>query len=358
LTTLKSSTSTFLPVGTSRDWDVSPAVDWDDTNPSSGTFIFTGLDAFIAVHPGQDLIHTLGRTPAWASSKPSAPGTYKPGECAPPTNISDWDAYVTAIVTHAAGRIKYWEIWNEAQDPNFYCGDIPSMVAMAKDAYAIIHQVQPGAQVLSPSVTGVDGPGWFKSYLAAGGGQYADIIAFHGYWLGVAETLPTIVAGYRVNLDPKPIWDTEASGASGGSKVPTAQQQADFLAKYYLLHWSLGIPRFVWYAYDASPQWGQLYNGTSMDLAGTAFQQVYDWMVGAQLVSPCSTLPNNTWFCLLKRNGYSAQVIWNSSTPISLAVAYQFTEYRDLQGNIHPILNHTVPIGSTPILIETGPIPL
>ena len=56
---------------------------------------------------------------------------------APPSSMSYWDNYVTAIATHAAGRIKYWELWNEPNEAT-YCGDMPTIITMAQHAYQII----------------------------------------------------------------------------------------------------------------------------------------------------------------------------------------------------------------------------
>jgi len=104
-----------MPFGTTRSWDAGPGLDWADANPSRGVYNFAPLDQFLAFNKLRDAegIYTFGRTPRWASSQPDNPSSpYGPGQCAPPANLSDWDAYVTAVVTHAAGRIKYWEVWN------------------------------------------------------------------------------------------------------------------------------------------------------------------------------------------------------------------------------------------------------
>ena len=110
---------------------------------------------------GTEIIYTFGKTPRWASTAPDAAGVYGPGECAPPS-ISAWDQYVTAIVTNAAGRIKYWELWNEPDQANSYCGDLATMVTMAQHAYRIIKSIDPSAMVLSPSATGRTGATWLE----------------------------------------------------------------------------------------------------------------------------------------------------------------------------------------------------
>ncbi len=101
----------LLPIGTGRTWDAWPALDWAEANPAAGQYNFAPLNASIAMHQSRDtqIVYTFGRTPQWASTKPHETGPYGPGQCGPPI-LSAWDQYVAAVVTNAAGRIKYWEL--------------------------------------------------------------------------------------------------------------------------------------------------------------------------------------------------------------------------------------------------------
>jgi hypothetical protein len=65
---------------------------------------------------------------------------------------------VTAIASHAGTRITYWELWNEPQDPEYYCGDMQTLLTMAQHAYGIIKSINPAAQVITPTGTAADGP--------------------------------------------------------------------------------------------------------------------------------------------------------------------------------------------------------
>ena len=82
---------------------------------------------------------------------------------------------------HAGTRITYWELWNEPQDPEYYCGDMQTLVTMAQHAYRIIKSINPAAQVITPTASAAGGPAWLDTYLSKGGGNYADIMSFHGY---------------------------------------------------------------------------------------------------------------------------------------------------------------------------------
>ena len=352
----------LVQFGTTRTWDSYPNLDWSDANPSAGVYNFSYLDAFIAMNQarGADIVYTFGRTPQWASSNPTAAGPYGRGECAPPANLQNWDNYVTAIVTHVAGKIKYWEIWNEPQDPNFYCGSVTTMVTMAQQAYQIIKSINPGAMVITPSVTSMRGLPWLQSYLGAGGGSYADIMSFHGYWSSTAEDINTVISSYRSVLNAngqsaKPLWDTEASWAGAGTNVITDPKlRSAFVAKYYLLQWSAGISRFIWYAYDGAGIWGGLWDGVNgLHPDGMAYAQVYNWMVGASLVSPCSESSNGTWTCVISRSsGYQAEAIWNSISTVTYAVPTQFIQYHNLSGNITPVTGNSLTVGNLPVLLE------
>jgi hypothetical protein len=356
--------SSSMPFGTSRSWDAYPNLDWSDVNPSTGTYNFTYLDKFIAVNEarGAEMIYTLGRTPHWASSQPNAPSPYGPGECAPPADMSDYANYLRAIVTHAAGRIKYWELWNEPQDVHFYCGDIPDMVAMAREASQVIKGIDPDALILSPGVTGGPGPAWLSAFLSEGGAGSVDVIAFHGYWSANAEDVVNVISSYRSvmaanGVSEKPLWDTESSWAGFGNlATPSSPHQVGFIAKDYLLHWSMGVSRFVWYAYDGGPIWGGLRSSaTSESPAAKSYGETYRWMVGATLTSPCSANQSGIWTCTLSRpGGYLAEAVWISNATATVTIPLQYTEYLDLAGGVHSITSPTLTIGDEPILLENG----
>ena len=353
-----------LTYGTTRTWDSYPNLDWSDANPSPGVYEFEWLDHFIALNQARstDIIYTLGRTPQWASSQPNTTGSYGPGQCAAPANMSDYDAYLTALVTHEKGNIKYYELWNEPQSVQMYCGTMQQMVTMAQHAAQIVKSIDPNAQIISPGVTGGPGPAWLSTFLAAGGSSYVDGIAFHGYWSASAEDLISLVNSYKTvmaanGVATKPMYDTESSWAGFGNLgTPSMTSQVSYVAKSYLLHWSAGISRFVWFAYDGGTTWGGMLTSTGAEsAAATSYKQVYSWMVGAYLSTPCAQASNGIYTCGLTRpGGYSAQAVWIPNSTATYTVAAGFTQYQDLAGVVHPITGNTIPIQDQPILLETG----
>jgi polysaccharide biosynthesis protein PslG len=358
-------TNPLLIFGTTRTWDAYPALDWAEANPAAGQYNFAPLNSYIATNMsrGRQILYTFGRTPRWASTAPDAVGPYGPGQCAPPV-ISAWDQYVAAIVTNAAGRIKYWELWNEPDQASSYCGDLATMVTMAQHAYRIIKSIDPSAMVLSPAAGGRAGARWLDSYVKAGGLHTFDIVAFHGYEGGQAERIIAIVDAYRLvlshhHLSAMPLWDTECSW--GESNIGDDTHRAAFLSTYFFLQWSKGVDRVLWYAYDGDRKWGRLIDTANNLLPeGVAYGETYKWIVGATMTQLCAQDQNGTWTCSITRpGGYKAQVVWNSiaASSLNFSAPAQMTEYRDLSGGVHPIVGGTVQVQNLPILLETGPGP-
>jgi hypothetical protein len=355
-----------IPFASLRTWDT--AVTWADIQPAQNTYIWSNLDTLtdLAQRRGVDLVFTLGRTPRWASASPDTKSPYGPGQCAPPANIQYWDEFLRAIVVHAAGKIRFWETWNEPQSPDsqFYCGDVSTMVQLQRRAYEIIKAIDPDAMILTPSAVGGYGPAWMSRFLAGGGGKYADIMAFHGYWTpgADAETIIDTIAKFKAvfaehGQEAKPVWDTEAGWGENPS-LSDPDLQAAFLAKFYLLHWSAGVERFYWYAYD-NDKWGTLWDAKNgLHKAGTAYREVHKWLQGATMTAPCA-VAKALWTCNLSReNGYRARILWStakpSEPPTSIAIPDSFQKYRDLEGNSQKITAGSIQISNKPILVETG----
>ncbi|MCP3445139.1 hypothetical protein [Bradyrhizobium sp. CCGUVB14] len=193
-----------LPIGSRR---MIVNANWWDISAGPGQYDWTAFDAIVArsTTSGADVVFDLGGSPAWASSNPSAgPCAWGfNGNCVAP-QTQYWAAWISAAVTHAACRVKFWEIWNEPNDGGFWRGDIPTMVALARQAYQTIKSIDPTAKVLTPAVysdpTGgtiaTDGVAWMMEFLrqcsvppagSTTAPPCADILAYHGYPVNWAE---------------------------------------------------------------------------------------------------------------------------------------------------------------------------
>ena len=356
---------------------------WGNIEVSKGSFQWSFYDTFVgrAFNHGVPFMMTFGSTPSWALADQSS--CTGPICTAPPDNIQDWIDFVTAVVNHYNGvqapHIKYYELWDEANQSTFWTGTQAQLVSLAQAAYPIIHQ-DAASLLLTPSVTGNLSVAntWMQGYLQAGGNKYADGGTFHGY-LSPNGTSPypfpedntssygdivTRANTFRATFDAnglagKPMFDSE--GSWGQSNITDPDQQAAWLARWYILQAGAGVSAAYWFSWGDSnlggtsgQQWGAIANpdGTP-NQAGIAYGQVYDWLVGAT-ISPCARAADDTWTCALSRSGgYQGQIVWNHSTTQSYQAPAQFKRSRDLAGNVATI-SGAVSIGSKPILSETG----
>jgi hypothetical protein len=333
------------------------------------------------------VIYTFGQIPNWASSSPSlvcgSNANVPLGSCAPPEDLNydgtgtnkHWKDFVTAVVTHANGQIKYWEIWNEPTVSGYWQGNNSQMLRMAQDAYAIIKSINPSALVTTPTPsTGITGvANWMGPYLALGGGQYADIMSFHGYsWKStpgiwpVPEDIVPLVENLKAVLvtygqDKKPLWCTEGSwGDTSGNGFSDPDLHAAFVARHYLLQESEGVLRYYWFAWDNAGDGLWDYTTGAINESGTAYQQVENWIVGATPSGQCAAV-GTLWTCSYTRSGgLQAQAMWDTSqscsngscTTLSIPVGTQYVNYLDLGGQSHSIKNGAVPVGAKPIFVQ------
>jgi len=350
-----------VPIGSIRLWDTFTL--WSDLNPSPGVYNWTMLDEWLSLARAHnvDVLYTFGATPAWASSNPKATCDYNPGACYPPSDLQSWDDYVRAIAIHAAGRIKYWELWNEANQSEYWNGNFTTLVTMAHHAYRIIKSIDHQAMILTPSAVGgaVAASNWLGQYFAAGGGSYCDGIAFHGYGNSrpsVAEEVGGIVDAmqgvmFAYGQSAKPLWDTEASWGLA-EHLPNEEEQVSFVARHYILQWSKGVQRSYWYAWDDT-RYGTLWDkNRGLRKPGIAYREVYRWLAGATMTLPCAMASDSTWTCGLTRpGGYEALLVWNPSSTKWYKPAARFEQYLTLVGETFAIKG-PIPIGSQPILLQ------
>lgn len=350
-----------VPFGTLRLWD--DGTNWKRLNQAKGRYDFSNLDRWIefAQRHHAELIYACGHTPNWATRG----GT----DLEPPRDLRDWEDFITAIAKHAGGRIKYWEMWNEPNAPNFWRGSIMDLVTMTQHARRIILSIDPAAKILSPAPAGGNGESskavsWLNDFFKAGGGQFIDIVAFHGYLPGKPpeSIVTTLKALRKIMLDnavkASEIWDTESSWGRI-EDLPDLEQQADFEARHFLLHWSAGATRNCFYGWD-SGRWGGLTDRATGQQrpAARAYAEMYKWMVGARMTQPCLTDENGIWTCRFTRpGGYQALAVWNPNGESSYRVGAPYQQVRDLSDATKPVQNGRIVVGRRPLLLENRDIP-
>jgi hypothetical protein len=347
------------PFGLWRLWDAN--VDWARVEPAPGVFDFSLLDQYVslAAAHGVQIIYVLGNTPTWASQDPTVVGNeHIPGASAPPSNVQDWQTFVQAVATRYRGRILAYEVWNEANLSSYWTGSLGDMLQLTQIAFQTIKQIDPAAAVLAPSVVGGGGLSYTNDFLSQGGDHFTDAIPYHLYDTSLLpeEALPYFERVVSLAQQwSKPLWDTETGFGPWGT-FSSEQDAAAFVARTLILQSALGVTHIVWYAWDDRGPWVHLFMTESdlrtPTLAATAFAQVEHWLEGSTI--SCSSQNDGSWQCPLTQNGQQKFIVWNptATTGFSIPSGWRVSHVRDLQGNMQPIADGQIEIGSSPVLLE------
>ena len=350
-----------------RLWD--DGVKWGQVNTSNGVYNWSGLDNWLdrAASANMDVLYTFGDTPQFAAAATAPGGCVAPGaySCAATTDVNSdgtgtdayFQAFVTALVTHAAGRISYYELWNEPDCKCFWSGTTAQLVRMGKDAAAIIRSLDPNAKILSPSAHGPTMATWFDGYVAAGGAPNFDIVNVHmrgeNGTNGNPEAFLTVYGQVvaetqKRSLTSLPLWDDE-HGILQNQGVTDPDMLAGYVARSAVLRAGVGLQRQYVYTWDSKAPYGLQGNNS-----GTAWNQVATWVIGHQ-ISPC-TVTGTVYSCALDYG----QVVWDTSQACSNGVCTtsnytypaSYVWSYDLDGNRSALSGKTVSIGYKPILLE------
>lgn len=375
--------------GLTRLWDTGTR--WKDIEPSDDNWTWSRLDKFItdatATDPNAQFIYTLGQTPQWASLRPSEDSHNGPGAAAPPadveTGLGEWREYVRAVAIRNrdvyGGRIKYWEIWNEADQRwnsqlermAFWSGTIEQMVLMGQAAYEELKDIDPDCVVIAPNGTFAHGLEWLDKYFAAGGVPYTDAVSYHQY-LGLKPevNIPTIEAWRSMvshwGLGDKPLLIDEGRIAKGGGVAPTDAESRAAVARWYIAQWVHGSKNYSWYCWDHTdkPQYVKLAlsGHAAPSPAGLAYRNLGDWLKGARITHRAVD-GNETWTVTLVRpGGYVGRIIWcakNWTYTYTIPSGWGITRKRDLSGGLADMTGlGGVTISGEPILLENRVAPV
>ena len=371
-----------VPFAGLRAWDTNTS--WAQVETSQGIYNWSTLDAWLrmATAHNKDVMYTFGYVPHWASMRPSEACAYlssDPGCAAPPSDVDSgdnlWKAYVTAVVQHSLSspdlHIDFYELWNEPDLLRDWSGTPAQLVTMARDAYTIIHQLDPKALVIgpAPSTATQFGVHFLPAYYAAGGATAQDVVGMHAYLYdgntfstspaGITDTISELRALMGTyGITNKSIWFTEGNWGDVNNKTMTATQKSAYVTQEYLLMWSSGVVgRFYWFSWDATTL-GTLWSSTTgIQPAGIAYGRIASWLVGStHLDQPCAQGSDGTWTCnLVLASGYPAQIIWNSTVAKTISVDPSFVTSETLSNTtVTSIVGHEVAIGNAPVLIVGG----
>jgi len=243
---------------------------------------------------GMELIVRISNPPEWSRAvAPDAPDFA--GSFAPPDDYQDFADFVAAVVERYAGRVRYYQLWNEpniypewgsyAIDPEEYAELLKMSAAAARaadpnvviiaGALAATINLQPAE---APPANSLSDLLFLQRMYDAGAGDAFDIMAVQGYglWSGPTDRRmhPRILNvshhGFVRDLmvangdAEKPIWIAEMNWNAAPEDVEarygrvTLEQQATYLPLAYqrvLDEWSwVGVAN-TWYLKRATDEW-------------------------------------------------------------------------------------------------------
>jgi uncharacterized protein (TIGR03437 family) len=343
--------------GTLRLWDSGTA--WTALEPLRGVWNFAPLDTWVAAAQANgipDIILTLGQTPAWASSNPNDVNYVGAGAPAPPSNIQDWNDYITAVAQRYKGRIRYYEIWNEPNDNTYFTGTVAQLAQLTQTAYRILKTVDPQNTVISPAVYSA---GYLDEFLATGAGQYVDVIGHHVYTTPPEATGP-LIANIRLvmnkyGLGGMPAWDTE--GASGDTTTPP-DQAAAYIVRKYLVDLAYGSVRYDWYTWGNATSFcvgTEQSDPRGLTAAGQAYRFLFDWLLGATLTEAAIDQSGTWQIWLTLATGDQGVIVWNPTQAVlfSIPAAVQARTVRDIFGGATAVQGNTITVTGSPVLVTS-----
>jgi len=217
---------------------------WVDVEPKPGVFDFAKYDTIVNIlhERGIKILGILHYNPSWDN---------EPWNKAP--NPKLYTRYATKTVKHFKDRVKYWEIWNEPDEPEYWMPQdgMKAYSSLLKMVYPAIKRVDPTSEVLMGGVSNRVELS-IKTLYARGCKNYFDIINIHPFANPIAkDPIKSVYGLYKSvrkvmiknNDGDKKIWFTEI-GCPGVKKPsrriawwhgigPNEQEQAKWVKRIY-----------------------------------------------------------------------------------------------------------------------------
>lgn len=271
-------TSTFTPylLQSKASWLRIP-VYWSEVEPNNTTpanYSWLYVDAVLAIAQNRSInvIATIESAPSWAAQHPGSPIYAE--------RLPDFAEFVGALVERYDGDgindapgnpvVMHWELYNEPDVTitNWRPGwgeHGAQYAAMLKTAYPAVKQANHRAQVVFAGLAydWWDGPfveSFLDDVLAAGGGDYFDVMNFHYYPLfapnwtddgGVglfekAQAVRSKLQQYNVN---KPLVITEAGWHSDNdvASPSTPENQARYVVELFVQSMAADVDVMIWW---------------------------------------------------------------------------------------------------------------
>lgn len=364
-------------VGAIRLWD--SGTRWSEVQRERGVHDWATLDRLVsnAEQAGLPVLFVFGGTPRWAAPNGGHTPYSDQSSSAPPDDLADWDAFVTAVVERYRGRIESYELWVLGNDERFYTGALETLVEMTRRAAAIVRGIDPNATLACPGMGRLwteDGMAALRRFAQLGGYAHCDVASvklFQRQASDPPESMLELTANiYRelhaVGLHP-PVWNTGTTYT-----IPLEHKLDEAKARAYAVRFYLvGL-----YAHDTNLTRMYFYNwgGTRIPIvlqavggtptpAALAVERLQTWLSGAHITA-CGRghamgLLDNVWQCEFTISAFDrsrhATIRWtHAGTAVTTAPTGSRAVHR-IDGTSNPLRSgDPLPISDEPVMIERG----
>jgi hypothetical protein len=322
--------------------------DWPGIQPSADVFAWGAADGEMGRYEADSLVPApiLSYTPDWASR---APGTTDP-RSRPPVDLWDYYRFCREISRRYAGRVWFWEIWNE---PNigFFEGTTSEYADMVKAGACGVLAGDPKAYVVFGGMAGVDRPFLDLCY-QHGVAPYFDVMACHPYQWGAVfdyrwffEKLTTCRRAMDDRGDPgKPMWLNELGWSTGDAAI-TEDVQARLLVQCYvsaIARRDLGVERVFWFCVKdwGGPGYGLYADDSRKKPAWYAYQTMARSLRGLKCIGTVAAGDAARAYAFgAEGQADAVLVLWSADAgehPADLALAKEPTRAWDIAGKDIP----------------------
>ena len=365
------------PVGSVRLWD--NGVSWREIEKSPGAFDWSRLDALVAKARANQasVLLVLGQTPAFHSTRPSAPGAYGPGASAMPRKAA-WVRYVKAVArrnTTTWGGAVQLQVWNEANAVPYWSGTPAQIAKLTAWTRAALRSAGSKAHLVGPAmVTRLTSQrAYIRRFYAQrvarrNVSSYVDALSFQLYPAanGSPEASMTLLRQIRAILAQhgiqKPIYNTEINyGLVGGpqagaaAKAISQARQVGNVVRTYVLNAQNRVGRVYWYSWDLQGMSNTpmvLADGVTTTAAGRAFATTRSWILGSRPIG-CTTSNAGVYTCVFRTGTGIRRAVWHPAKRVAVRAPAGTTSYLTVDGVQHAARGGTkVYVGPVPVLLQ------
>ena len=240
---------------------------WEDIEPAYGEFHFEKYDRITDILKAHHIkiLGLLSYNAPWANAQWNAP-----------PNKTLFTEYSKNIVRHYKDKVKYWEIWNEPDDTQYWApqDDMKSYTELLKMVYPALKREDRSCVVVLGGLSKTIAVSLRHIY-KYGGKDYFDVVNFHPFvdphLPNAEEMLEGIYKGVYHVMEQKEdvnksIWFSELGcpgvktedSANGWwlGKSPTEEEQAEWVRTVYEkpLRWK-GVQKIFWAFFRDTPNY-------------------------------------------------------------------------------------------------------